>query len=481
MAPLPPLTPSPPEAPGARVPGRTRSVLSGESVRQSDADVILDKLRQIIAAGTQETETILGSIAEATRSLTGATGTAIAMPRDGAVRCVGRSGETAPELGARLNVDSGISGECLRTGAILRCDDASRDFHVDAEVCRRLGLQSIAVVPLRGQHGRVGVLEAFSTQSYAFSHHDMDILGRLAGLAEAAWVRRSGTEVSSKAETTDEEESHFTVGQAASPLAIASDALARVGEALRTGLYDKLQTERKWRYGTIGGLSVLVLILLSVLGWRVWYKASIASKSVQHPSPQAAPAERPDVAAIRRLLPPHGIGYLKVRGGLHGVRRRGRVGPRNRTLGSGFPRQSNSGSSVNMDTSGSIPGADDISQIAASSASSTDLGSALSTASTMPRLSLPISQAMAGGILQHKVQPVYPPDARRVRLEGNVVLEAMVTVEGQVEDLKLISGNSLLAQAAMDAVSQWRYTPYLLNGKPARKEIRITISFVAPQ
>ena len=100
-----------------------------------------------------------------------------------------RSGETAPELGDRLNVDSGISGECLRTGVIMRCDDASRDFHVDAEVCRQLGLQSIAVVPLRGQYGRVGVLEAFSTESYAFTEEKMEILGRLAGLAEAAWAR----------------------------------------------------------------------------------------------------------------------------------------------------------------------------------------------------------------------------------------------------------------------------------------------------
>jgi TonB family protein len=481
MAPLPPLTPTPPEAPGARVPGRTRSVISAEIVKQSDADVILTKLRQIIAADTQKTETVLGSIAEATRSLTRATGAAIAMPRDGAVRCVGRSGETAPELGARLNVDSGISGECLRTGTVLRCDDASRDFHVDAEVCRQLGLQSIAVVPLRGQHGRVGVLEAFSTRSYAFNDDDMDILGRLAGLAEAAWARGSGTEVRSKAETTDEEQSHFTVGEEASPLAVASDALVRLGETLRTGLHNRLQTERKWRYGTIGGLSVLVLILLSVLGWKVLHYASIASKSIRHPSPQAAPAEPPDVGAIGRLPPSHALGYLKVRGRLHSMRLHGRIGPGNKTLGSGFPLPSDSGDSVDTDTPGSIPSADDVPQIAPSSASSTDLGSALSTASTMPRLSLPISQGVAGGILLHRVQPIYPPDARRVRLEGDVVVEAMITVEGRVEDLNLISGNPMLAQAAMDAVSQWRYTPYLLNGRPVRKETRITISFIAPQ
>jgi protein TonB len=68
-----------------------------------------------------------------------------------------------------------------------------------------------------------------------------------------------------------------------------------------------------------------------------------------------------------------------------------------------------------------------------------------------------------------------------VRLEGNVILEVTVTTQGQVEDLKLISGNPLLAQAAMEAVSKWRYTPYLLNGKPIPKQTRINLSFTLPQ
>jgi len=186
MAPIPPLTPKPPEPTGARVSARTRSEVSSETIRQSSASLIFVKLRKMIASDTQSTDTILGAIAVAAHSLTGASGAAVAMPRDGVVVCVGRSGETAPELGVRLNVDSGISGECLRTGVTMRCDDASRDFHVDAEVCRELGLQSIAVVPLRGQHGRVGVLEAFSTEAYAFSDANMEVLERLAGLAEAA-------------------------------------------------------------------------------------------------------------------------------------------------------------------------------------------------------------------------------------------------------------------------------------------------------
>jgi TonB family protein len=144
-------------------------------------------------------------------------------------------------------------------------------------------------------------------------------------------------------------------------------------------------------------------------------------------------------------------------------------------------RPSNRSSNVNTDASGSIPRADDAPQIAAPGVGSLDLESALLTAPALPRFGVPISQGVTGGVLQHKVQPVYPPEARRVRLEGNVILEVTVTTQGQVEDLKLISVNPLLAQAAMEAVSKWRYTPYLLNGKPIPKQTRINLSFTLPQ
>ena len=168
MAPPPPLNPPRPEAPGGRPPARPRSVLPDEMVPGPEAaEIVLAKLRGMIASGRQEKETILGTVAVAAHALTGASGAAIAMPRDGVVVCVGRSGEIAPDLGDRLSVDSGISGECLRTGRMMCCDDAARDFHVNAEICREMGIQSIAVIPLRERRGRVGVLEAFSSQSYA--------------------------------------------------------------------------------------------------------------------------------------------------------------------------------------------------------------------------------------------------------------------------------------------------------------------------
>jgi TonB family protein len=434
----------------------------------------------MIAAGREPTDTILGTIAVATRALTGASGAAIAMPREGTVVCVGRSGEIAPELGARLNVDSGISGECLRTGTILRCDDASRDFHVEPEVCRQRGLQSIAVVPLRGQHGRVGVLEAFSTESYAFTDDHMELLGRLAGLAEAAWARGSGTENSSKAAAppTDQE----------SQLANASAALARVGEALTTGLYEEPQAERKWRHRAIAGLSVLFLVLVSVFVWRAWYRASIASNST-HPAPvrQVAPAAGAEVAA--------GVGLTWKPSAPRAISRPNRslVAPAANSVAEveisdvSIRQQPESPpptdrSKVTGDASSdSTPSADDVPPIAASGAGQIDLGSVLSPSPALPKLGNPISQGIAGGILIQKVQPTYPAEARQLRLQGNVILEATITVQGQVEDLKLISGPALLAKAAINAVGKWRYTPYLLNGQPVTKQIRITVSFLGPQ
>jgi len=89
MAPIPPLTPPPPESTGGRVPARNRAEISDETIRQSSASLIFAKLRKMIASDTQATDTILSAIAVAAHSLTGATGAAVAMPQDGAVVCVG--------------------------------------------------------------------------------------------------------------------------------------------------------------------------------------------------------------------------------------------------------------------------------------------------------------------------------------------------------------------------------------------------------
>jgi len=83
---------------------------------------------------------------------------------------------------------------------------------------------------------------------------------------------------------------------------------------------------------------------------------------------------------------------------------------------------------------------------------------------------------MAGQILS-KVDPVYPADAKAEHLSGAVVLYAIVSDEGKVKDLSVVSGPEKLRQASLDAVRQWIYKPFQLNGKPVEVETMVTVMF----
>jgi len=89
------------------------------------------------------------------------------------------------------------------------------------------------------------------------------------------------------------------------------------------------------------------------------------------------------------------------------------------------------------------------------------------------RVSTEISQAL----LTRKVVPVYPPLARQAHVQGEVVVDADISKDGAVETLRTLSGHPLLVPAAIDAVKQWHYKPYLLNGEPIPVETQITVNF----
>ena len=79
--------------------------------------------------------------------------------------------------------------------------------------------------------------------------------------------------------------------------------------------------------------------------------------------------------------------------------------------------------------------------------------------------------------LIYQVNPVYPPLARQIRVQGAVVMEAVINKEGSIESLRVISGHPLLNQAALDAVKQWRYRPTMLNGEPVEVITTVTVTF----
>ena len=123
-----------------------------------DESTALTCLRDLVASGDHRLDTVLETLADSACRLTGATGAAIAMWKDGAMVCRARSGETSPPLGAQLSADKGISGECLRTGKTQHCVDTEKNRLVDVEVCRTLGLRSIAVPVLDRTSQAVGAI-----------------------------------------------------------------------------------------------------------------------------------------------------------------------------------------------------------------------------------------------------------------------------------------------------------------------------------
>jgi len=108
-------------------------------------------------------------------------------------------------------------------------------------------------------------------------------------------------------------------------------------------------------------------------------------------------------------------------------------------------------------------------------------GEATSAPATMPKIASPqrvrVSQAVSNGLVVKKVYPHYPPEARKEHIQGAVVMHAIISKAGDIETLELISGDPVLSPAAIDAVKQWKYKPYLLNGKPVEVDTQIQVNF----
>jgi protein TonB len=108
---------------------------------------------------------------------------------------------------------------------------------------------------------------------------------------------------------------------------------------------------------------------------------------------------------------------------------------------------------------------------------------ATSNFSAVPKLALAtpqrvrISQGVTKGLMIHRVEPRYPPLAMQARIQGDVVLRAVIDKNGNIQDLQLISGHPMLVPSAIEAVKQWRYKPYLLNGSPVEVDTTITVIF----
>jgi len=136
-------------------------------------------------------EPAISAITERAQHLTGATGAAIALRAGDEIVCRARAGRTAPDLGVRLQTDAGISAEAVRTGEVMLCHDAERNPRVDLASCRRLGVRSILVSPLRYYRRTLGVFEVLSSSPSAFDERDVATMQLLSSMMVVAISRIS--------------------------------------------------------------------------------------------------------------------------------------------------------------------------------------------------------------------------------------------------------------------------------------------------
>src|SRR5438105_368562 len=146
-----------------------------------------DKSNGSRALEEAELDSALQLLVERAQYITGATGTALALPQGEEMVCRASAGSSAPAVGARLQVRSGLTGESIARRQLLRCDNAETDPRVNLETCQALGIASIVVLPLLRRSGEVrGLFELFSDHPYAFEERDLIALERMADLTLTA-------------------------------------------------------------------------------------------------------------------------------------------------------------------------------------------------------------------------------------------------------------------------------------------------------
>jgi GAF domain len=140
----------------------------------------------IADSARRDVEATLQLLAERAQYITGASGAAIALRNGNRVLCRASSGSASPELGSYLDLSSGLSGECVRTRTLLSCGDTANDPRVDRESCRRLGIASLAVMPILRNDSVIGIFEIFSNRANTFHERDLLALERLQDMVNIA-------------------------------------------------------------------------------------------------------------------------------------------------------------------------------------------------------------------------------------------------------------------------------------------------------
>ena len=412
--------------------------------------------------------------------------------------CRATTGQHAPELGTRVETASGLSGECLRTGEVQYCPDTETDTRVDAEACRELGIRSVLLTPLHDSAGAFGILQAFSSRPNAFGDRDMNTLAALArrivASKRAAEQGSAGPGMSSFAATASEsrEASDELAGNANRPelLSVPSSDLRSeenrpAANTATSELFDKTKAEFPSTSGTYleageprGNdiwTTVLVVLVIAaavslgvVIGWR-----GALQGSVQQAAPDKGLAHDPKSQSSGSALPP----VLAAPSATPATSSAALASKQISTEDASIPTTST------HDPQAKRSNAANGTEAAGGGLTVTENGKIIYRLPAQPVPGTSDSSSASsdpGGRLIRRVNPDYPDEARSKHIQGAVVLNVQVLGNGNVGTIEIATGNPVLAEAAVHAVRQWKYQPYVVDGRPVQSQTRITIRFTLP-
>jgi TonB family protein len=387
---------------------------------------------------------VLNEVVEQACLSTGATGAAIALARAGEMECRATTGAEAPELGSRLETTSGLSGACLQTGQIQVCGDTDSDARVNAEACRSLGVRSILILPLGDGKEPFGILEVFSPRPNAFGDRDISTLQILA--RRVVENKRRAEDVS--AALPDGEEESPASAEQLNPIREDDQHWRHDGASV-------IEEERPRRNevwtSILGILVILVAVLLGLaLGWR----AGIGRSMRVGGSPPADAMRGSESAGEQKTAP---VGESATGAATSSV-------PQTRPASAATSPEPPEGG-LQVTQNGKV--------IYRSPSVRQD-------SSTGKRPTLGASENASATRLIHRVEPIYPPEARAQHVQGAVLLDVQIGEEGAVHNIEVVEGNPVLAEAAVQAVRQWKYRPYSVDGRPVEMQTRVTIRFTLP-
>jgi len=461
-------------------------------------------------------EVVLNEIVEQACLATGATGAAIVVERDGEMVCRASSGINAPELGARLGSESGLTAECIKTRQLLRCDDTQDDPRANAEACRYLDVRSVMVLPLLLGNELAGVFEVFSSHPSAFGERDertlealsLRVLKNLAQAAEPVPAPAEPVPLAEPVQNIPHEEiaadSSFVTDTLSGAVTTESDSTVKLAtndaDVAPVLLSETLANAGTGDSSASRGMRIATWILAAAV-------CALAVLVV------VVGAERFSAQKSARALPRANVHGLvnnadKPSQSLSATRKETPATEPARTALSDSSKQPVSASNSPAATSaqqtrkpapppGSLevyqngkeifrlpPNAEQGENIADANAQHTNtrVESDRSGQSVVqPAAIYELSPTAAEGSLLFRVEPDYPPEALQKQIQGPVVLEVHASRDGVVQQVKLISGQPVLAAAAIAAVKQWKFKPRAIKGVPVEMQTRVTLNFRLPR